>query len=68
MAARNETDSFYLAASLLKHGGNPNLVEPEDHATPLHQAVSSRRLTNLDLLIQAVLASTSAAALLKAPL
>jgi hypothetical protein len=59
-AARSKIDSFYLEA-ILKHGGNPNLVEPtgnranrEEQTTPLQTAaIYSRRVENLDLLIRA---------------
>jgi len=59
MAASSKIDSFFLKAAL-EHGANPNLVEPtgnraqpEERTTPLHRAISSRRVENLDLLIRA---------------
>jgi hypothetical protein len=59
MAASSEIDSFYLDA-VLKHGGNPNLVEPtgdrghpEVRTTTLYRAIGSRRVENVDLLLRA---------------
>jgi ankyrin repeat protein len=59
IAARNELDPFYLAA-VLKHGGDPNIVEvagsigdKEVHTVAIHMAVDSRRTENLELLIHA---------------
>ena len=59
-AAHSKIDSFYLEA-VLKHGGNPNLVEPTgnranltEQTTPLQAAaIYSRRVENLDLLVRA---------------
>jgi len=59
IAACCPTDSFWLEA-VLKHGGETNLVESEgdiNHPNsvmfPIHRAVDSRRVENLDLLIRA---------------
>lgn len=52
IAASSVIDSFFLEAAL-KHGGNPNLVEPRDKTTPIYKAIMSGKIKNLDLLIAA---------------
>jgi hypothetical protein len=52
MAAHSKLDSFWLE-SVLKHGGNPNLVEPRDKTTRIYNAVMSMRIKNVELLIHA---------------
>lgn len=45
-------DSRFLEA-LLNHGGNPNLVINDAGQTPIFNAVTLRRMRNIDLLIEA---------------
>ena len=52
VAARRENDPFFLEVAL-KHGANPNLIEPRDHTTPIYQVIMSHRIRNLELLIRA---------------
>ena len=62
LASRNKDDSEWLEI-LLKHGANPNLVQPKiggddtvDYSagmTPVFQAIDSGSMKNIDLLINA---------------
>lgn len=51
-AVRIEGDNFWLEA-VLRHGGNPNCVEPAHQTTPVFDAVMDRKMSRLDKLVKA---------------
>ena len=56
ISASATNDSYWLE-TILKHGGNPNLINPNGfvhkNTTPIFNAIDSRRVGHLDLLILA---------------